>query len=308
MELQQITEALQKDAVWVVFLNVLMQQLGLPVPAVPTLLVAGSLAAGPGQLGKLLAAAILASVIADWVWYLAGRAFGYRVLAGLCRLSINPGSCVSDTESRFIRWGAWSLVVAKFIPGFSTVAPPIAGSLRMGLLGFIAAAAAGAGLWAGAAIGLGWWLQTELQAALAVLEARGGTALLVVLGLLALWLSWKFWQKYRFEQLAAIPHITPAELIAALESPEPPLVLDLRGPAALQENPPLAGAIGADKSALPAVVAHWPRDRPIVTLCNCPREASAVAAARELMALGYRSVRPLQGGYDALLAASGEDH
>lgn len=308
MELQQITEALQKDAVWVVFLNVLMQQLGLPVPAVPTLLVAGSLAAGPGQLGKLLAAAILASVIADWVWYLAGRAFGYRVLSGLCRLSINPGSCVSDTESRFIRWGAWSLVVAKFIPGFSTVAPPIAGSLRMGLLGFIAAAAAGAGLWAGAAIGLGWWLQTELQAALAVLEARGGTALLVVLGLLALWLSWKFWQKYRFEQLAAIPHITPAELIAALESPEPPLVLDLRGPAALQENPPLAGAIGADKSALPAVVAHWPRDRPIVTLCNCPREASAVAAARELMALGYRSVRPLQGGYDALLAASGEDH
>lgn len=307
MELQQITEALQKDAVWVVFLNVLLQQLGLPVPAVPTLLVAGSLAAGPGPLGKLLAAAILASVIADWVWYLAGRAFGYRVLAGLCRLSINPGSCVSDTESRFVRWGAWSLVVAKFIPGFSTVAPPIAGSLRMGLAGFIAAAAAGAGLWAGAAIGLGWGFQTELQAVLALLEARGGTALLVVLGLLALWLSWKFWQKYRFEKLAAIPHITPAQLIAALESSEPPLVLDLRGPVALAANPPRAGTIGADKSALPAVVAHWPKDRPIVTLCNCPREASAVAAARELMALGYRSVRPLQGGYDALLAASDKD-
>ncbi|MDE2585372.1 MAG: hypothetical protein KGN39_08225, partial [Betaproteobacteria bacterium] len=105
MDLNQLSDALQRDAVWVVFLNVLMQQLGLPVPAVPTLMLAGSLAAAPGQAGKLLAAAILASVIADWVWYLAGRAFGYRVLSGLCRLSINPGSCVSDTEARFLRWG-----------------------------------------------------------------------------------------------------------------------------------------------------------------------------------------------------------
>lgn len=108
MDLAQLTDALQRDAAWVVFLNVLLQQLGLPVPAVPTLLLAGSLAASPLHGMQLLAAAVLASVLADWVWYLAGRSFGYRVLAGLCRLSINPGSCVSATEARFTRWGAWS--------------------------------------------------------------------------------------------------------------------------------------------------------------------------------------------------------
>ena len=95
MNINEITAALRADAVWVVFANVLLQQLGLPLPAVPTLLLAGSLAVSYGQAGGLLAAAVVASVIADLLWYGAGRAFGYRVLSGLCRLSLNPGSCVS---------------------------------------------------------------------------------------------------------------------------------------------------------------------------------------------------------------------
>jgi len=299
MDLAQLTDALQRDAAWVVFLNVLMQQLGLPVPAVPTLLVAGSLATTPGHAGQLLAAAVLASVVADWVWYLAGRAFGYRVLAGLCRLSINPGSCVTATEERFTRWGAWSLVVAKFVPGFSTVAPPIAGSLRMDLPAFLAAAAAGAALWAGGAIVAGWWLRSELQQALAMLQGNGGTAVAVIIAVLGLWLGWKFWQKYRFEKLAAIPHITSAELAEALASPQPPLFLDLRGEAMIRETGVLPGAIPASLEKLPVQVGHWPKEGAVVTLCNCPNDASAVQAARELMALGYRNVRPLRGGYQA---------
>ena len=164
MELAQISESLQRDAVWVVFLNVLLQQAGLPVPAVPTLLLAGSLWERPrGNSPSVLAAAIVASVVADWMWYLAGRAFGYRVLSGLCKLSINPGSCVSQTEARFVRWGLGSLVFAKFIPGFSTVAPPIAGSLRMRLPGFLLAAATGAALWAGLSLGAGWLLRNEVS-------------------------------------------------------------------------------------------------------------------------------------------------
>lgn len=130
MDINQISQTLREDAITVVFVNVLLQQIGLPVPAVPTLLLAGSLAATSGSLGQILAAAVVASVIADWIWYLTGKLFGYRVLAGLCKLSINPSSCVSLTEARFIRWGVSSLVVAKFIPGFSTVAPPIAGAQR----------------------------------------------------------------------------------------------------------------------------------------------------------------------------------
>lgn len=303
MDISQISESLQRDAVWVVFLNVLLQQAGLPVPAVPTLLLAGSLAAGPGPFAGILAAAIVASVFADWLWYLAGRAFGYRVLAGLCKLSINPGSCVSQTEARFVRWGLGSLVVAKFIPGFSTVAPPIAGSLRMRLPGFLLAAATGAALWAGAALGAGWLLRREVQTVVAALDRQGGSVMLLATGAIALWFGWKLWQKYRFRQLAAVPHITPGELLTAMASETPPLLLDLRGHSMVAATGPIAGATIAEHDRLLVAVGDWPRSRPIVTLCACPEDAGAIQAARDLLNAGYLSVRPLQGGYEALLAA-----
>lgn len=304
MDLSQITESIQRDAVWVVFVNVLLQQLGLPVPAVPTLLVAGSLAAGSGQVGAMLAAAVLASVVADWLWYFAGRLFGYRVLSGLCRLSINPASCVTQTEARFVRWGLWSLVVAKFVPGFSTVAPPIAGSLRMPLPGFLLAAGAGAALWAGGAILAGWWLRDELQEALAAMSRQGTTVIVIVALALAGWLAWKLWQRYRFKKLAAIPHVTPLELVEALASETPPLLLDLRSAAMVAETGPIAEARAADVEKLMDAVGDWPRERPVVTMCACPADATAVRAARVLSELGFVTVRPLKGGYNAWLAAN----
>jgi membrane protein DedA with SNARE-associated domain/rhodanese-related sulfurtransferase len=303
MDLAELSRRLQQDAVVVVFLNVLLQQLGLPVPAVPTLLLAGSLALTPGHAGRMLAAAVVASVLADWIWYHAGKLYGYRVLAGLCRLSINPTSCVAQTEARFVRWGLPSLVVAKFIPGFSTVAPPIAGALRMGQFGFLLAAGAGGALWAGLALGAGWALQDAVRAVIATLDRHMGTALAVVLAVAALWLAWKLWQKFRFLRLRALPHITPAELIAAMDSPQPPLVLDLRGPTRLAGSGPIPGTRLAEHERLHEAVADWPKDQAIVTLCACPEDAGAILAARHLIDAGYRSVRPLQGGYDAWLAA-----
>ncbi|WP_309681655.1 VTT domain-containing protein [Polaromonas sp.] len=301
MDIAPLTEALQRDAVWVVFVNVLLQQLGLPIPAVPTLLIAGSLAGAFGPAAQMLMAAVLASLIADGFWYSAGRAFGYRVLSGLCRLSINPGSCVSETEGRFMRWGAWSLVIAKFVPGFSTVAPPIAGSLRMPLAGFMAAAGLGAALWAGAALLGGWLLRAQLQSVLAVMSRHAGTAIAVIAAGLGAGLAWKLWQRHRFKQLAVMPYITPVELMAALESDTPPLLLDFRGAALLAQTGPIAGATPAHMDDLPRTVSHWPRDRPVVTLCACPDDATAVRAALSLMKLRYTSVRPLKGGYDAWL-------
>lgn len=302
MDIAQITETLRQDAVTVVFFNVLLQQLGLPVPAVPTLLLAGSLAATSGSLGQVLAAAVVASVLADWLWYWSGKVFGYRVLAGLCKLSINPSSCVSQTEARFIRWGISSLVVAKFIPGFSTVAPPIAGALRMSQAGFLLAAGVGAALWAGAALGAGWLLQDAVQSAIAALDRHAARALLVVLVLLAVWLGWKLWQKYRFRKFCAVPHVTPAELLAALDSDTPPLVLDLRGATMIAATGPIVGARVAEHDFLHEAVGDWPKDRPIVTLCACPEDAGAVQAARHLLNAGYLSVKPLKGGYEAWLA------
>lgn len=304
MDLLSLSQTLQRDAVTIVFGNVLLQQLGLPVPAVPSLLMAGSLAATPGQLGKILAAAVLASVIADWAWYQAGRRYGYRVLAGLCKLSINPVSCVSQTEARFIRWGIPSLVVAKFIPGFSTVAPPIAGAFRMHQAGFLLAASAGGALWAGLALGAGWVLKDTVQRWILALDQHMGLALALVLALAGAWLGWKLWQKRRFDRSSELPHITPDELLVALSTEPRPLVLDLRSAAMIAETGPVPGATAAEHDQLLRAVGDWPRHQPIVTMCACPQDAGAIQAARRLLDSGYLSVRPLQGGYDGWVAAS----
>lgn len=305
MELADIARTMRQDAPVVVFVNVLLQQLGLPVPVVPTLLLAGSLAATPGALGSAWAAAIVASLAADMVWYAAGRMFGYRVLAGLCRLSINPTSCVSQTEAKFTRWGVSSLLVAKFVPGFSTVAPPIAGALRMSPARFVMAASAGAGLWAGAGLGAGWVLRGAVPELIASLNRHSGRVATLAAVLVGFWLAWKLWQKHQFRRHSAIPHITPGELLESLASDQPPLLLDLRGAAMISETGAIPGAVVAEHDRLRDAVGNWPKDRSIVTLCACPEDAGAVQAARRLLDDGYLSVRPLKGGYHAWLATEG---
>src|SRR5256885_5531937 len=145
---------LVRYGVSLVFLNVFAEQIGLPVPAVPTLIVAGAMARN-GRMSSthvILLAAVAASLIADWIWFLLGRRYGYRILRTLCRISLSPDSCVRDTEARFEPWGMKSLLFAKFVPGFSTVAPPLAGASRKrSTLAFLIYDGIGSLVWAGAA-------------------------------------------------------------------------------------------------------------------------------------------------------------
>ena len=304
MEISDISRAIQTDAAMVAFFNVLLQQLGLPVPAVPTLMVIGSLAVMPSTAMLALAAAVAASVIADAIWYCAGRVFGYRLLNGLCRLSINPGSCVTQTESRFVRWGVWSLVIAKFIPGFSTVAPPIAGALKMPMASFLLASGVGAALWAGLALTVGWLARDELLRLLNFFNGSGTSLIAVAVSIIGVWILWKFWQKYRFERLATVPRISVEELAYLMKSDTPPLLLDLRGAVLVSEGILIDGATVAEHTDLAAAVGDWPKNSLIVTLCACPQDAGAVQAAQAIMAMGYRDVKPLDGGFEAWMAFS----
>ena len=130
---QELTSAISQYGLMVVFVNVLVDQIGLPVPAVPTLIVAGGVAAsGRLPLGALFFAAVVACLVADCGWYLVGHRYGIRVLKTLCRISLEPDSCVSQTQIRVERWDINSLVIAKFIPGLAIIAPPMAGALRIG--------------------------------------------------------------------------------------------------------------------------------------------------------------------------------
>src|SRR5260370_29577671 len=160
-----------------VFANVLLEQVGLPIPAVPTLIVAGALAA-EGELSPLaiFGVAFAGCMIGDALWYVAGRRYGRRVMTLLCRVSLSPDSCVRRTEFRFERWGKLTLVVSKFIPGLSTVAPPLAGAMRLGWPSFLLLNGLGAVIWAGAAIAAGMAFHTEINEFIVHLEGLGAVA------------------------------------------------------------------------------------------------------------------------------------
>ena len=304
MNTTEIADAIRSDAMPLVFVNVFLHQLGVPVPAIPTLLLAGSLAPTYGFAAWLVVVSVLASLVADSIWYAAGRAFGDRVLSGLCRLAINPGSCVTSAEGYFGRWGAWTLVVAKFVPGLSLVGPPIAGSLKLPLHSFVLASALGAGLWAAAPIALGRALRAKVQLAIDAVSGHLFIGMFTALLALGAWLAWVLWKRHRAGARRAVRQTTMDELLSALASETPPLILDLRGNGSASATAPLPGALRTTIDQLPAAVAHWPKERAIVIVSACPRDAIAARAAWILAASGYQSARPLEGGHDAWNNAS----
>jgi membrane protein DedA with SNARE-associated domain len=221
-----------------IFINVLLEQLGAPVPAVPALIVAGALSRdGKMSSTHVLLAALVASLIADYLWFLLGRRYGYRILRTLCRISLSPDSCVRDTEARFERWGVKSLLIAKFIPGFSTVAPPLAGASGRSSLAFLLYDGIGALLWAGSAVAAGRAFHRAIDRLLAALENLGGWALVVVVCLLALVIAVKWAQRVHFLKQLRLARIEPHDLKAMLDRGELPVVLDVRSSGARKHNP-----------------------------------------------------------------------
>lgn len=279
--------------------NVLLQQLGLPIPAVPTLMLAGALAAS-GRIGfaSALSIAVLASLVADLVWFWAGRRYGYPVLRLLCRISLSPDTCVRQTEGIFERWGFYSVVVSKFVPGFSTVAPPIAGALGMSVRAFTLASTASALLWAGAAMVVGLIFAQQIEAVVAWISTHVPLAGLVAIVLVAAYALVKVAQRYRTARFVAASMITVAELRERLASEPRPFLIDVGSSLAHKARAHIPGAVLLDLDAI-AHADDFPGDRDIVVYCACPNEESAKRAAALLMQKGLRRVRPLEGGIDA---------
>jgi membrane protein DedA with SNARE-associated domain/rhodanese-related sulfurtransferase len=288
-----------------VFLNVLLEQLGLPVPAIPTLVVAGALAANGKLPGFAVGAvAVAASLIGDSSWYLAGRAYGVRVMKLLCRISLTPDTCVSQTQASFERWGPRALVIAKFVPGLSMIAPPLAGATRMGFVRFIVFSGAGACLWVGAALLAGWLLRAQIANLLPRLSGIGGTVVVIVLVLLGGYIAFKWWERRRFYALLDMARIDVDELYERMQGEPVPVVVDVRSSTARElERRRIPGALHLPVQEVEQHVRSLPRDREIILYCTCPNEASAAQAARVLVRNGFRRVRPLRGGLDAWIAA-----
>ena len=288
-----------------IFLNVLLEQLGLPVPAIPTLVVAGALAANgklPGT--AVFALAVAASLIGDATWYLAGRAYGVRVMKLLCRISLTPDTCVSQTQASFERWGARALILAKFIPGLSMIAPPLAGATRMSFVRFIFFSAAGAALWVGTAIIAGLLLKSQIAQLLPRLSGIGGTLIVIVLVLLGAYIAFKWWERRRFYALLDMARINVDELRERMQGDRLPVIVDVRSASSVSlERRRIPGALQMPVHEVEHQARSLPRDREIILYCTCPNEASAAQAAKLLISHGFRQVRPLRGGLDAWIAA-----
>lgn len=303
--MQSLLSLLVAHGNWIVFGATLAARIGLPVPAAPFLIVAGALASA-GQLAwpVALLAAIAANLIGDGAWFWAGRRHGYRVLELLCRISISPDSCVRQSEAFILRWGGSSLLAAKFVPGVSVVAPPMAGALGMSLAAFVGFETLAAAIWAGLLMGTGWAFAGEIQRVLDLLATLGVAAFEALAAFGAVYLALRWWRRRRVLSVLAMPRIGVDELIALMRAEPRPIVVDVRSAAARTiDARRIPGALGVELGDIERASKAWPRDRELVLYCSCPNEASAASAARVLAAAGFVRVRPLLGGLEAWVAA-----
>ena len=253
-----------------IFLAVFAENLGLPVPSYPVILVAAALAAPLHlRLPVIFIVCTARSLAGDGIWYKLGRSHGRPILRRLCSLSLSPDSCVHRTERFFQRYGVKSLFVAKFVPGLSTVAAPLAGMLKVAPLRFIAADLAGIALWAGSAMAVGRAFRTEVEWAMEWLAAFGRTGVLILAVLLAGWLLLKWVERRRFYRLLERSRISAPELKERLERGDAIVIVDLRSDLSYHgDGVKVAGAIWIPPDDFEERYTEIPPGRPVVMYCT----------------------------------------
>jgi membrane protein DedA with SNARE-associated domain/rhodanese-related sulfurtransferase len=282
------------------FAWVLVEQLGIPLPAAPVLLAAGALSA-QHEFNFLLAllAGLAASLMADSSWYFIGRRYGHRVLRILCKLSLEPTICVRRTQNSFGHRRAITVMIAKFVPGLATLAPPVAGQNGMAYGSFLFFDAIGAAAWLSALMAVGRFFGDLIQRNPSLMDWIGRfSGALLVLGVLGFLVGRVVRRRMVIKKLVAA-RLEPEELKRQLDDGEQVFIMDLRHPLELVPEPfTLPGALHFAPESLAARHQEIPRDRDIVLFCSCPSEATAAKTAMTLHKLGIQRVRPLRGGYD----------
>ena len=287
-----------------VFLLVLLEHGGLPIPAAPFLVAAGALAQeGAMQPVLVLLAAFVACLVADHMWFILGRRHGRRLLAGICRLSLSPDTCVRKTDDLIGRHGARVLLVAKFVPGVSAVSIPTAAAMGLSYRRFIVFDSLGCLLWSTAYVGAGMIFSREVNRVIDAMRDIGGWSALVLAILLALFIGSKLAYRARLKNLYRLVRISPQEFARLIDEEPGLVVLDARSRLARAEDPrklPKAIVVEEDGDVFELIPGDA-RHSMIVTFCTCPNEASAALLADRLIRAGYLRVRVLAGGEEALL-------
>jgi membrane protein DedA with SNARE-associated domain/rhodanese-related sulfurtransferase len=279
----------------VVFVSVLVDQGGIPIPAYPALVVTSALAVDRGaSVWPIVVVSVVAALMADLLWFAGGRRFGNRLLQLMCRISLSPDSCVLSTRGIFARWGVRSLMVAKFMPGFAAVATVLAGESGVAVSTFLVYDGIGALLWSVIGVALGVIFHGAVNQVLESLATFGHVGSLVVLALIALFIAWKWWRRRRFIGELRLARVSSAELLARIQAGDAPLILDVRRASHREASGWIPGSVHA--VTLDEAAAHARAE--VIVYCDCPNEASAATLAAELKKRGFGQIRPLAGGFD----------
>ncbi|HZV60056.1 MAG TPA: VTT domain-containing protein [Candidatus Eremiobacteraceae bacterium] len=249
---------------------VFAEQIGLPVPALPVLLAAGAVA-GTGRLNFFGAwlICVLATLFADSIWYLLGRSKGIKILHLLCKISLEPDSCVRKTEGLFAEQGSRSLLFAKFLPGLGTMAPPLAGIFRMKPYKFLLFDGLGASLWSGTFLTLGYVFSGQIEDIAEHAATLGSRLLIILVGALAAYILWKYIARRHFLAELRIARITVDDLKSRIDAGEDLTIVDLRHSLDFDADPEtIPGALRMDAKEIQAKSGLLPRDREIILFCT----------------------------------------
>jgi membrane protein DedA with SNARE-associated domain len=249
---------------------VFLEQVGLPLPSSPLLFVAGALA-GTGKMSftETMGLVMIAAMTADAAWFLWGRWRGAGVLRVVCRISLEPDTCVRRTKEAVARHGRWAILAAKFVPGLNAAAAPLAGVTGMSLAEYLALDACSSFLWAGAFMGLGRIFSRQLDQLADYVRGFGGALFGLLAILLAIYIVRKYQARRRLLRGIWTERIEPAELRDLMEEGGSPAIVDLRHDMDFRVHPfVIPGATHFDPKDLDHRHQEIPRDREIILYCT----------------------------------------
>jgi membrane protein DedA with SNARE-associated domain len=286
---------------WVVGLSVFLEQLGIPLPAVPVLLTVGAFSrTGEFSFAWVLLFAFAGSIVADLIWFQLGRNYGRSVVNLVCRVSMEPDTCMRRAENAFTRFGGWAVTFGKFVPGLNAAAVTMAGMLRMSLPKFLGYDGVGVILWAGAYAGIGYIFSAQIERVIIFVSRLGNSVLAVAAVLVAAYLGRKYIQRQNFLKTLRTARITPEQLKQKLDDREEVLIVDLRHTLDYeQDGSRIPGALHLLPEEMQTRHREFPRNRDIVLYCGCPNEATSAQVAIMLQRRGVLRARPLEGGLQA---------
>ena len=247
---------------------VFLEQIGLPLPSFPVLLAAGALA-GSGRMNFATALLLctLATLIADVTWYELGHRKGIKVVQWLCKISLEPDSCVRRTEGLFEKQGARSLLFAKFLPGLNAVATPLAGIFQMRLRKFLLFDGLGVLLWLITYMGLGYFFSSQIERIAQEATALGSWLVVILIALFALYIAYKFAAREKFIRDLRVSRISVDELKQKIDAGEPVSIVDLRHDLDFEADPEtIPGAVHLDTKELTEKM--LPMDREVILYCT----------------------------------------